>query len=87
MLQGGGREVLSNYRVPYARDDLTDNHSWTIKVRCIYNPFLRQVLDDHAHLPLHVFVRCYDFLQAHHVVSHPVATISLVGNLGLHQNH
>ena len=79
--------VCFDERGVFSRDDLAAHHFWPVKARRLYAPSLRSLPDNHAYLPLFFFVRHYDRFLAHHVLSHHVATIHLVRNIGLHQNH
>ena len=80
--------MCADERGPFpAGDDLVAHRVWPVEARQIYAPALGLVLDDQAHISLHASSRrCYIW-QAHHCVSEPVATISLVGNISLCHNH
>ena len=71
----------------FASDDLAVPHVCPVKAHWINAPVQRSVQDDHAHSPLFFSVRLRDCFQAHHVISGPVKTISLVVDIGLRQNN
>ena len=78
MLQGAGREISTYKRVPIAHDDLEAHQICPMKERQLYATSMGSILDDQYHHPR---------LRAHRVLSHPVAKIILVSDIGLHQNN
>ena len=68
-------------------EDLSACHVQPVEARRLYDPSIGSVTDDHDHPPLISFLRRHDLQQAHHIVYQPVATIGLVGDLGICQNY
>ena len=85
MLQGGGREGYPNEWGPFtAGNELAVHHVSPMEMIRIYATALGSVLNDQDHYPLRSANRRRDFRQAHHVVSQPVAALSLVNDIGLY---
>ena len=88
MLQGGGREVCAYDQGPLASgEELASIHVWPVEGRQLYALSLGSFLDDQSFSPLRVASCRRNLRQSPHVVSQPVAEISLISYLGIRQNN
>ena len=82
------RGVCADDRGPLSFvDDLAPHHVWPVEARRLYIPALGSVPNEQSQSPLRSVRRRFARRRAHHVVSQPDATISLVVDIGLRQYH
>ena len=81
-------ELCADERVPFAAgDNLASHHIYPVEAHWLYAPALGPIPDNQAHSPLRAAIHCRGLQQEHHVVSQPIAEISLVFAHGIYKNY